>query len=317
MFGIGLPLAEAVPPPPIWGAAITGLAAILLYFVAFGMRLALVAWLRPILNGLAWFFSKIRLDVWRVHIDIGPWIASQIHKLEGTVAHWIGDAANRVEDRAGNLLWATQWLVRQGLTELEMLAGTVEHAFSTLTRVHLPKWLKIAIAAYLPEIVLGPKLLRWIRHHVVPALVHLPQNVLGRLRSVETKVVHLSKIVYRTGAVALPRAVPWVKGEFWRIRRREKALSKRLSKLEKLMVGTAGLAITWAALKRMGLKWLRCGKVKKTGNAVCNMNTDLLTTLLAETALLTTAISVEELARECQAWTTAVEAGTRKLIKEL
>lgn len=104
-------------------------------------------------------------------------------------------------------------------------------------------------------------------------------------------------------AVSVGHAIP---NPFPRIRRAEKRLdnqAKRLTKLERATIGTAAAAVTLTALKRIGLGWLKCEKVNRTGKALCGMDPRTFESLLLDLSVLTVAFNIETFAKELQAVT--------------
>jgi hypothetical protein len=80
-------------------------------------------------------------------------------------------------------------------------------------------------------------------------------------------------------------------------------LGKRLKKAEKALAVGASAALVLTALKRMGLGWLRCSNVTKTGKRLCGLDSGLLDALLIGTTLFVGGISLREFAKELEAVT--------------
>lgn len=95
------------------------------------------------------------------------------------------------------------------------------------------------------------------------------------------------------------------------------ALKKRVRGLEKVGVGIGAAALTWAALRRLKLGWLRCPRLPRTTRALCGMDPELWLSLLAGTAVLTGKISLRQLARELQTPTREAQKALRTIIREL
>lgn len=130
-----------------------------------------------------------------------------------------------------------------------------------------------------------------------------------RLSRAEKRVAALAVAVAGVAALPLPR--------IGRLEKRAKAAEKRLTRLEKLTLGAVGAAATLAALKRLGLGWLRCGNVTRSGKRVCGMDSSLLDSLLAGSLLLTSALSLQQMARELREPTALVMDGLDTLVSEL
>jgi hypothetical protein len=74
----------------------------------------------------------------------------------------------------------------------------------------------------------------------------------------------------------------------------------RLGALEKIVAAGVTVALVGAALRHMGLNFLRCSNVAKTAKSLCGMRADLLEGLLLGTVLIASPLSVETFARACQ-----------------
>lgn len=148
---------------------------------------------------------------------------------------------------------------------------TVLHAVTTRvvrierTVVRLPKLTKAqtkAMVAAAIAVTVGPYLrwLRWLRAHA-PAL---------------------SRVIAH--ALPLPNvpAIP----NLW----------KRIRALEKRLAVPLGIAAVVAALGRLGLGWIRCGKVRQLGRSVCGLDQNLLESLLLDSLAIFSIVSVVEFA---------------------
>lgn len=120
----------------------------------------------------------------------------------------------------------------------------------------------------------------------------------------------------KAAAIAVPGAVALPFPRIGSLERRAKAQAKRLTKVERRFGTLAFAGLVAAALARLGLGWARCSNVRKAGKRVCGMDTDLLETLLGSTLLLTSAISLETLARELQEPAELVTDAMHRLVRE-
>jgi hypothetical protein len=118
------------------------------------------------------------------------------------------------------------------------------------------------------------------------------RHLTARVRALEHRIARLGHAT--AGAIAAPFP------RIGRLEKTAKAQAKRLTRLEKILAGGLGVAVVARALTRLGLGWLRCGNVKRTGKAICGMNPGLLDALLLDAALLSVAFNLEEFARELQ-----------------
>jgi hypothetical protein len=167
---------------------------------------------------------------------------------------------------------------------------------------------------------------------VVGAAHRVVKVVQSEVHTVTRTVVRVEKIVGTKADAAVARAVGVLEGEVghvidWtipRLRARERSLSDSLGRLwhrvraneGRLALGAAA-ALVVAALGRLGLGWVRCGKVGRVGKALCALNPNLLESLLAGALVVASPISVVELTKAAQAFTSEAEDGIRWFVREL
>lgn len=195
----------------------------------------------------------------------------------------------------------------------------------------------------------------WLARVEVPRAIRAAVSDLSKLahgtvkivRRVETRVVHVTKLVpvaaKAAATVVVPRvAIPHVKEWEWLhrhwkgvtaavagagaitlpwgdagwLRRRVGSLDKQLERLNRRTVGLGALALVTAALARMKLGWLRCRNVGKAGRAVCGADQLLVDMLLAELGFVAGAFSLRELTRDLQTITPAVVDSVGYLVRE-
>lgn len=128
-----------------------------------------------------------------------------------------------------------------------------------------------------------------------------------------------ARIAAATGALAgkvageLGDVRGWVSGELGTFKR---TVNRRLTKTEEA-VGIAALTGTVLAIIARRMPWFRCSNVGKFGKGLCKADTRFVDGLLDGAILLASAISIVELAKECQDFTDEVEAGIRFFVKEI
>lgn len=172
---------------------------------------------------------------------------------------------------------------------------------------------------------------------VISALAHKAHGTISKTTKVTTTVVKrvtvvqgvtakqlvavrrdLAALKHRVAALSVAGAgaiaLPWPR--LGTLERKAAAQAKRLTKVEKRFGALAFAGLVAAALAKLGAGWIRCSNVRKTGKRVCGMDTDLLETLLGSTLLLTSAISLEQLARELQEPAELVTDAMHKLVRE-
>lgn len=133
------------------------------------------------------------------------------------------------------------------------------------------------------------------------------QHLTARVHALEVRVAHAGRVAGAAIASPFPR--------LGRLERTVKADAKRLTKVERALAVGAAAAVTLAALKRLGLGWLRCGNVTRAGKAVCGLDGNLLDALLAEALLVTGTLSLVEFAKELQAIEHEVADGVRWFLR--
>lgn len=137
-------------------------------------------------------------------------------------------------------------------------------------------------------------------------LAHFKGFVFGQIKALHHAIdVTLPKEIGRIGAgeKALEREIPV-------------GLRSRLKSLEKYVFGGAIVGLIIRTLARR-FPWLFCRNVQNVGKRVCGMNQNLLQALLADTAVISGAISIVELAKACQALTPVVESALKDFIAEV
>jgi hypothetical protein len=120
----------------------------------------------------------------------------------------------------------------------------------------------------------------------------LTKQITARAKALEARVVRLEHALGHAVASPFPR--------IGHLEREIANQGKRLRTAEKALAAGASAALVLTALKRMGLGWLRCSNVTKTGKAVCGMDARLLESLLFDALALTVAFNLRTFAEELQ-----------------
>jgi len=134
-----------------------------------------------------------------------------------------------------------------------------------------------------------------------------------RARALEKRVAHLERKTLHPNdgiVVGLPPRVGVGERDIERI----KAGLRKVSKYGTLAFFLALLA---KALEKMRLGWLRCSNVNRYGRHLCGMNNNLLEGLIADALLVTSLVSIVELAKELQTIEDEVVRGIRFGVREL
>lgn len=295
-----MPGPEVAEAPAI-GALLASLALVLAYGASTGL---LTAWRHSLGNLLTWLADQV--DAVRLPKIIGGGhvfgvVASLLRALDrnvdaalGAIVEWSGKGA------ALFFRWFLSiqlWIVH----EIADLATDVWHGLANVEQVTVTRVQKVVTHTVTQPIT---KRVTIVKETGAQALSRLT----SRVHALEAQV---SRVAH-----AIPHALPSPFPRIGRLEREAEAQAGRLSRLEKLSLSAAGAAVTLAALKRFGLGWLRCNNVGRLGKRACSLDTDLLESLLGASLLLTSAISIEQLARELQEPTELVTDGLKSLIRE-
>jgi hypothetical protein len=295
---------EAVPAAPAavgLALAVAGLLAFTAFLVASGM---LKLYAETLGAFIRWLASKIDVDLHIPHFGGHPFraVSHGLYAVDDQIRNAFAAAALRSESAAswcfstaGNTI---VWMAR----ETADLAHDVWSALQHTTVATIPAAIRRAEASTLAR-------LRGI-DHAVGRIEAMARAELTRLR------VGIDRLGHRLES-KIGTAIRGVGSRVGRLERTVKADSKRLARVEAKWRIAAFTGLVTVALARLGLKWLRCGNVRRAGRQLCGMDTDLLESLLGASLLLTSAISLRQLARELEEPTALVTDGLTKLIREL
>lgn len=114
------------------------------------------------------------------------------------------------------------------------------------------------------------------------------QRVTGLPQLVKAAVA--SALAATAGAIALPR--------FRGIEADIAALKARLARSSGVLSAASAVGVVAYALSKLGLSEQRCSNNKRHAKSVCGMNTSLLESLLTDTLLIASTLSLVEFARE-------------------
>lgn len=228
---------------------------------------------------------------------LASWISNRVGHFftahEARIVAWFGGLLWYVKlvfeasTWPGDLLFqVTRWLLETKIPQLiralvRHIAGEahVAKAVATGTVQTVYKVVKLAkadaraaVIAAFPGLALELPALRWLYKHwrLVAAVV-----------------------AGAAGAIAIP--IPGVGG----IERGERAIKKRLSRVEKLL-GVTAIAAVMARVLHVSPKCLRDGNVGRTARALCGMDTGLLDSLLFDVLAVAGVLSVVEFAEGCR-----------------
>lgn len=265
---------------------LAALALIALCVVMIGLQRGWSATLGAFLRAFADALDIIRLPglLGGGHV-LGP-VSAFLRRADKDVHSLLGRAASQCEAGAA-WLWnqtATQilWLGR----EIADLSQATFHAFGNVSVTVVKPAVKILDAKTQKQV-----------NALIGRLARLSQIVTAKtanaIRLLDRHIAH---------AVAIPAHA--IAGLRTRVGKTEKQLrreARRIGKLEAATVGLGAAALVGTALARLGVSWIRCNNWKRLGREVCQADSDLISSLLADAALLTVAFNIEEFARELQA----------------
>jgi len=190
-------------PRRIAGFAV-GLLALFGFVVLYGLLTGYKYTISPVLNGIAWMLSNIRIRAWRINIAPFAFLSKAIRDVDVYVAGVIGHGALRCEKIAvrffhalahlgsllGHLLGdlATDTLRAFHYLRHRLIPRLIHAAVSVLRRFVMKvwRWLKHAVAAVLHRLL---RFIKWARH-VVGSLWHHIAGLYKWARHALARVYH-------------------------------------------------------------------------------------------------------------------------------
>jgi hypothetical protein len=205
---------------------------------------------------------------WFGHVATAP-----LHKIEQKVIHELAKAEQSIDSYVGHSWHQLARLVRKVAVEFYGLAGELLHIVAFLDRLWGPATILRVLRAALHPIralqhVEHAALVRlhgaeaWLRRMVV-------EGVLPRIGRIEHELDHvlehdIATLRARTRTLEQEalREFRWLRSKPW------------------LIVSAAFVGAVAIALRRLGLGWLRCNNVRKTGRFLCGLPVNLLEDIL-------------------------------------
>lgn len=135
-----------------------------------------------------------------------------------------------------------------------------------------------------------------LEYDVARILAHPIRAIKHEVQTLQPQITQVFKFVTvgAPAAVAKAVAIPW--GAIHGIERKEAALGKRVKALEKVAGVAAVGVVASVALGKLGLGWTRCSNVGRVGKALCGFNRSILDTLLVDSLVVFSSISLVEFA---------------------
>lgn len=287
-------IAEAAPAAaeaPALGLLVIGLLALLGWAVCRGLR---AMWMATLGLALYELGDLLRIDVAFVHWHPG----NAVKALADDVSNWLAEAAAKSDGAAGYLFHESAVLAEWGVRELEYFTHETAATFDWLVWRHLPRYVKWAIEAAVPPILIYklaraaiaaelPSIRRLIKsatHTTEVTVTRLPAKLVHEVEKDHGTLTRLGVIV---GALAGTLTWPGVLDipspvKLWRgLTKRLARIERRLARLEALL-GVAGMAVAMANV--LGLPSWRCltrGNIGRTSRALCGLGPQALEGLLS------------------------------------
>lgn len=243
-----------------------------------------------------------------------PWLGSRVsgdlHVIEQRVTNQLGQVAVSLQHRVGAMWHSLGSLMQTMVDKIEGNATLI--------------W---EIAHYLPGLATVAQLVDAIRdlrrtNHTTATQTRTNTRVIHDVTRVTThERDRVNTITTRVQAIPADVLMPGVLGG---LRGRVRAVEDELTSLwnrvgisARTAVEGVGVGALAYALGRLGMTWARCSNVGKVGRRVCGMDNNLLESLLAGSVLVTSSISIVDLAKAAQEITGACEDGVRFFVREI
>lgn len=271
-----------VPPPPLIPAAaetVVAMGLFLAFAIAYGLLTVYRSTLQRILIGLASAIEDVGIPtgIRRIH-PFGP-LADGLRWVDAEIDDGLALAVQSTQ-RGGTILFQ---LVKRQLTSIGDQVGGL--AYDVSERFH-----------------------------------HTDRVTIPRIAGIAVKPVRISLDKTRTLAHATAGTIAHdLPGLRHRVKEGERVLDrlgKRVKGIEKLLAPAAFAALVAAVFRKWGLSVLRCPKFLKAARNTCGMDPQLLESLLLDTTLVLSALSLRTFAHEMQSVTDEVGNGIRHLIAE-
>lgn len=254
---------------------------------------------------LGWLFNKLADLLDKVsfagHHLLGP-VSSGLRAVSHNVWVAINAAALACEKSAQWMFHQAGTMMREIGESIAALAGDTSTTITRIVTVDVPN------AAHAATIPLANRL-----HGIDRLPARIEAQVAGKLAAAR----HGIDRIVDNALGKLRTAVRGIDATIQNALKTTRGLTRRISRVEKKLGAATFAALVAGALARLGLRWLRCRNVKKTLPRVCSMDTDLFESLLASTLLLTSALSLRQMARELEEPTALIRDGLTALVREL
>lgn len=274
-------------------AAVEGIAGIALVFgfiVCIALQHGYRLTLKQLLLGLAAAIDGIAFHVSGFRIGVPKAVGAEIRSLADAIDHGLGAAAVFCEHKATWLFQQAWHLLVWTAREIRDLALTTEHALALAPTVTIGQIRKQIAAAE-----------AYAAHRIATVEAELHREA-DRLFG---KARHGIDVLTKKADVTIPRRIARAEARVGALEHELAGLKGNASRIARLLGIAAITTLVGTALERMGLRWLRCGNVKRLGKGVCRMDSRWLDLLFASSLDVLVAA---DLCRITDAVETAAEA---------
>lgn len=243
-----------------------------------------------------------------------PWLGSRLtgplHVIEQRLTNKLGSVAEGLSARIGSLWHSAARLVQETGQKIEdayRLIGGV----AGILELFVP-WREV-LALY-HELQKAIARIHGTSKAQTQAVAHAGRVANDARKRADTAQARAQAI---PADVVIPGDLSGLRG---RVREAEDEIGRlwdRVRGLSRPAIGGLALGALTFALGRLGIGWARCSNVGKVGRSLCGMNPDLLESLLAGAVVVASPISVVELAKAAQKFTSEAEDGLRWFVREL
>lgn len=232
--------------------------------------------------------------------DVFGFIRQPLEAFQNLVYRTLGTLLN-----ANHTIWTkfVQWNAyawQEVSGAVADLAGHTEQSLTYLRRHVLRRAIAIAlnpigaaVGALTASVGLVSREVAKLSH----ITTHVTVQQIDRTRTYVTKVT-------KGASIAAVAAVAGTFPRVWHgIGRAEGTAERALREARRVtgkLTGVAAAGLVAAALARIGATWLRCSNVKKAGERVCGMDTDLLNALIADTLIIVGTLDLVRAAEDMQ-----------------
>lgn len=253
---------------------------------------------------------------------VPPWnaLANGINELDTWVLQAIGTGIVETEKGLHAVLGALTWVLQETADQVAGLADDTLKGLKHIRGYLIPTMLGVALGPIIRQLTHLANTVANDLAHPVRAVHKTIQVIAPGLEALKGRVRTLEAQVAAIGAAApaiieqVPAAIPIPKpaaipGE---ITDGITSLWKRVRKFGKTLTPAGIVGLVAAGTAALGLTWNRCSNVRRHGENLCGMNTDLLESLLADTALILGTVDLVEFAKGMQGITSEIEGTIAK-----